>query len=437
MTDTAPVESDRIKAWRAERARVAEEQKAQRVLVAAQARAQKQKEEKAARDARAALLIPDDAALTEARRGLVRARDRRRRLLMAQFAAVVLVPMAACLFYLLEVATPLYEARAVVAIATPEDRPAPEAALFQTERSDRLEQAFMAQEYLGSAALMQALEAEFALAETLSSEKMDPLRRLRDLPVLGLSARDRFRHFVAGSVDIQTGLLSLHVRLPDAGLAEMVAQAVLVRTAAHVDSLAAALSDRRVAVLEAALTDAQTGLETAQADLVRLRAESREADPRERLAAQQSAIRDLEEEAQRLDNAIESARLDGIGGRRDTLAKIALRDGMLREIVQRRADLAGAGEGPSLSETLVRHETAELRVEMARDALTAARAGLTEARGAAALSRRMVQVVVPPSAPTLATYPRIPTILAVTLLICLTAFSLTRVLLPNGFRPET
>lgn len=126
---------------------------------------------------------------------LGRARKQR---LIAQLLAVVILPTLAVGWYVAKVATPFHETRAVVVVprADPDKGGDPGGLLPGPGSGGTLNEAFQAYEFIRSESLMQRLEAEDGIISRFSGPAIDPIRRLRDLPVLGLTRHDLFGSFV-------------------------------------------------------------------------------------------------------------------------------------------------------------------------------------------------------------------------------------------------
>jgi len=112
-------EDERIRKWREERHRVAEVEKAERIRRRDEARAAEALEQAKLRKEEAARLLPTNEDITSAMIDLERARTRDQFRTLLRFGMVCLVPVVATFVYLVTVATPLYEARSVIAVTSP------------------------------------------------------------------------------------------------------------------------------------------------------------------------------------------------------------------------------------------------------------------------------------------------------------------------------
>lgn len=426
------VEKDRIALWRSERSRVAEQEKALRIEARETARLQAASEAATLRQRAARSLIPTEDELTRTH-NLIHKRHRRERLrLKGQFAVLVFLPVLLCLFYLTMIATPLYEARSVIAITKPGAASEQNAngLLGALNGPTNLQEVFMAHEYVQSQAMMDALENATGLVATLSSDKIDPAQRLRDLPGLPISKHDQFGRFVESAVNIQTGMITLYVRVPSRDDAVAISDVILGQTANQINALNDELFDQRLAFAEVTVVNAQQQLSSAQADLVSLQIKSREVDPRVRVAAIYENIRQLEANALALNSDVQKAQIAGRGETFLAQQTAELETRIRGQIdVQRQLLVSDSdGGGTSLNAVLMQYEMADLRVRVAEERVTTALAGLAQASKAAALGRSLFQVVVPPRTSEAATFPNTPSVMLVVTSILTAMFVFVRLL---------
>lgn len=420
MTDSKShedLEKERIAAWRAERARIAEADKATRL---AQMQEEKDAIEKQTEVAR------EDAAVAMIRATTPSARPPQQigRQGFLRSAAILVVPAAITAFYLFAVATPLYEAQSVIAISKSgtSTRSNGDGLLGGLQRSANLSDVFLAHSYIKSQAMMDSLEADMGLVTELSSSAIDPIQRLRDIAVLSNSKLMQFDKFVESSVDIQSGLLTLYVRAPSKEQSIEISQAVLNQTEMQINTLGDQVFERRQSNAIDTLREAQDRLTKAQADLVAMQINNQEADPRNRIESIYDVIRDLEAQAQELNAAIQKAQVAGIENSAQTLQTIELEQRVRAKIQEERAKLVapvGSTEA-SLNTLVIEFELASLNVSLAQDAVKTALTAQSEAAQEAALNRSLFQVVVPPRTAQTAIFPKIPGTIALVFLMSLT-----------------
>ncbi|MAM24376.1 MAG: hypothetical protein CML55_03195 [Rhodobacteraceae bacterium] len=421
-------EEERIAKWRAERQAVAERERQERIR-------QRQEEARAAelrRQKEAARLLPDPREIEEERARLLRrARLRRGRTLVA-FAVFVVLPTLLITLYMARIATPLFEARSVTAIssAAPQEQ-AGNSGIFTggLAAGPSLEKTFMAHEYLQSRALLTKLEDDTGFVTRLSGPQMDPLRRARSYPVLGLDRLDMMARFLRAAVDIQSGLLTVNVSDVSPEQARITSDQVLVLLGQHINALSQELFARRVAQSETAAADARRELLQAQRALTQLQIDSGEADPRTRVDAIYASVGQLRTEVEETRSKI--ATLE-VANRSQNYAVGRLRE-LESRLTQRITDLRrqlfeSANDTSPLNALLLEHELATLRVEIAQETLSGAIAALSQARKEAELGRSQFQIVVPPRTAAVATDPNLLRIALLCFVTLATAFGVAKLL---------
>ncbi|WP_281857506.1 hypothetical protein, partial [Litoreibacter halocynthiae] len=365
MSNSKPTdasEDERIKAWRAERARIAEADKAQRIQQKQAEMLQSAKTVKKDQTSAAFTLLssvtppPEPEAEAKPSRKLPLANWGNWPL----FCAVVVAPILITAFYLLAVATPLYEARSVIAITkSAESGNASRSGLLGgVQGPSNLSEVFRAHSYVQSQALMDALEAELGLITEFSGPAIDPLKRLRTVPILSLSKGSQFSRYVESSVDIQSGLLTLYVRAPNDAQAIAISDAVLRNTEAQVLALGQQVFDQRQEHATNVRLAAEQQVAEAQAALIALQIKYQEVDPRNRVEGIYTTIKDLEAEAMKLNSEVQKAQIAGIGDSPQTQQTVALEARLRQQIADQRARLVapdGASAG-SLNTLLMEYE---------------------------------------------------------------------------------
>jgi capsular polysaccharide transport system permease protein len=422
-------ETERIEAWRAERARVAEGSKAHRL---------KEKED---------TKIAEQTALVQKQSSKVKEllaksewqdqgqTQREKSTKNLQFLLLVVLPIVLTGFYLFAVATPLYEAKSVVAITRSVDagEGRNSGLLGGFQGPSNLPDMFRAHAFIGSRAMMDALEAQSGLVTRLSSREIDPIRRLRTIPVLAVTKQAQFDRFVSSAVDIQSGLLSLYVRAPDKQSALDISNDLLTNSAEQVNSLGRSVFAERQALADYTLTIAQEQMTAAQQALLRLQIKHQESDPRNRIEQIYGTIRSLESEAQSLDNQVRRAEISGIGQSDQTLQTAALRDGLRQQVaIERQRLVADSVDGGiSLNNLLMKYELAQLDVDLAKETVTSAITAKAQTGQAATLNRSLFQIVVPPRVSEAPLHPNNPMLLLFVTVLSLALFFLVRVIYPG------
>lgn len=430
-----PVENaevERIQKWREERARVAAEEKAERVRLAQEARAKELAAEEAERRERAKAFLPSGQELEEARAAISRRARRRRRRLTLNVCVIILLPTLLVFAYMARIAVPLFEVRSVVGITTaaPQDTNGLGGILGgATANSRALEKAFMADEYLNSRTMMALLERDTGLVTQLSSDQVDPLRRLMEIPFLGIAEADQFNRFVESSIDIQSGLMTIYVRALSPEDARNISDRVLIIMAAHINSLSDQLYRQRIEQAESDVATARQALLTAQQNLTRLQVTSGEANPAVRIEAIYQTIAQLEKELEAIRTDLAQLRVSGGEGSYQAQRMKELEAAQKERIEAFRNQIfSGDGDTVPLNALLLDHEMATLQVRISEEALTSALGELSQARKDAELGRDQFQVVVPPNASETAAYPDILKAVLITLITTLIAFSLVQMM---------
>jgi capsule polysaccharide export protein KpsE/RkpR len=418
-------EEGRIAAWRAERQKVAEEEKAARLAARDAARAEAEQADLAAQDAAVASLLSDLPSEREIG-PLLLARARRRRMRdLLLLLVLVLAPLMAATVYVGAVATRLHESVSVLSISklSHEGSGASQGVLGALGAPAGLSDVFAADAFLSSGALSEPLEREMGLISRLRSPALDPLQRLRG---------GDLSRFIDSAVDVQTGLLTLRVRLPDPDQAREVSLRVIDLVAAHVNQVQEASRSERTRFADGALAAARAEMREAREALSALQVSTGEIDPRLRLEAAHADIRRVEARIRELRFENDRDRVEAGARRYDIERREELIRALEAELSSLRADLILTERGnPALGETLMRHDMARLRLEMAQAGLAAALGTRRDAYRAVELERSLVQVIAPPLVSSGPARPRPVLVLLMTLLIGLSGFFLARSLLPE------
>ncbi len=440
MTKGPATEEARIAAWRAERARIAAADKAARLAKRYGKQAANAEQAATQRETSAKTLlrsVPTPEHITAVQMTAAASKrpphdpkpklGRFRPRALSPFVAMVVAPVIATAIYLFALATPLYEAQSVIAITRSSDASSGGSAglLGSMERPSNLSEVFRADEYIKSQALMDSLEAELGLVSVFSGDAIDPLRRLRTIPVLSLSKHMQFDRFVESSIDVQSGLLTLYVRAPGQEQAISISKAVLRNAEIQVSQLGEQLFDNRQSLAAKMRETAEQQVAEAQEALVALQLKYEEVDPRFRVESIYTRIKDLEDEALRLASEIQVAEVSGVRNKTRTETLVELESRIRDQIADARTQLVAPNgvTGTPLNNLLIEYELASLNVELAREAVKSAIEAQAAAVQEAALNRSLFQVVVPPRTAQTAVYPKIPGILALVFVICLALYA--------------
>lgn len=426
-------ESERVKKWREERAKVAAEEKAERVRQHKEQRLQEIALEKKERLEKTKSLLPDQSKLDQVRNRIEERIRNNKRVLQRSIIIFILLPTLFVGAYTGWVAVPLFEARSVMTITSADSRDEPSLGGVLSGAlgggGQGLAKAYMADEYINSRTMMDYLERDLSLISRLSSSEIDPLFRLRDIPSLGISRTSQFSRYVESSIDIQSGLMTLYVRALSPEDAHEISESILFLTAEHINSLSTRLFEERIVQTEMGVEGAQEELVSAQRNLTQLQVASGEADPSARIATIYATIGQLETELEKM--RTEFAELE-VSGQSDSFQTGRLTDLIVvqqQRIIDFRNQLFTSDDGTRpLNELLLEHEMARLRMRIAEEALTASLAELSRARTDAELGRSQFQVVVPPNASDISTYPNVFRAMLLALVTTSAIFVLSQIL---------
>lgn len=428
MTDNpenSEAEAERIRKWREERAAVAEKEKQERIRKAKIAREESERRESEQRRTEAEKLLPTNDEIERSRQRVVAYAAKKKKRLILQVLIWVCLPTMLVVFYATQIATPLYESRSIMVVSKAAGDPNEGlgGVLGAAVSPSNLHETFMAHEYIKSQALMEQIEKDTGLVSELSSTRIDPVQRLRNIRFLRLDKHSQFGLFVNSSVDVQTGLMTLYVRMPDAMQAKTVSEDVLDYVANHINALSEALFQERILQATKTAQDSRANLVKKQADLTQLQIESGELNPQASIEGVFRTVTELEVELQNLRSEIEMAKVSGQSETFQTQRLLEFEKSLSDRIKNQRGLLVeGSSDGrPALNSILLKHELAMLQVRIAEEALTMAIASLVEAREKAALGRSLFQVVVPPS---IEVNPTSPNVLVSALIALITSLAI-------------
>ncbi len=430
-SDKPDAEEARIAKWRKEREAVAEAARQERLKAAEkerqerlhQAEIDKQNRVRAAKEAREADAVRREAKELEEAAGLLpdldelaskRKRYKRRQVFERIWFSIklfifVVTPTLAMAYYSTQIAVPLFEARSVIVVSKAVDDSSDGLGglLGASAGQGNLREVYMAHEYVQSPALMDLLEEQLGLVSQYSDASIDPLARLRDIPLLRITKHDGFNRFVDSSINIQTGLMNLYVRAPSPEDAVTHSKLILELVAEQINSLNQEIFLVQIDEAESVVEEAETAVSLAQAALTQLQIESGEVDPKARIESVFQVIAQLQTELVDLRTEIDKAEVTGESATYGA-QRFAELEGLLQDrIEEQRSLMLGTGDDSqvSLNRLLVDYEQALLQFSIAQEMLTTALSGLSETREKAALGLSRIQVVVPPSTAPIPTKP--------------------------------
>ena len=425
-------DQERLRLWRLERQKIAELERQKRLAEKEREKERKKQEAEAEISKSAADRIPTEADLEQATIALHRSTRARHRNFILQLLAVILLPLLALGYYLFWVATPLFEAKAVISFQDFETPTAQSslASLAGPSRSS-LNLAFAADAYIGSQAMVAHLENRFGTLTDVSSDAVDPLQRVWPGQWFLPQELQQFGRFVDSYVDVQTGFLTLSVKMVDPSKASQISNAIITEIQNRVRTDLQDRTTDAISSANAGLESAEAELRNARSALVRLQSEFNVVDPIQRFNRMTQTIATLEEEVADLDLQIRRAQIAGRETRVQTQQSIALRETLSQEIETLQDSLV-TGE-PSLTEMLAQFQGAMLEIELAERRLNSAQEVATDISASNRLPSQQLAIVVPIRTTGYAVYPRKLSTLLTALVILAAIFFFARLTI---FRPR-
>lgn len=250
QTLAAEFGEERLKDWKAKRARIAEAsrierqrradaerqarladleaEKEQRLRAAAEERAAHEAAQKAERLRAARIRLASRADISSARKRLLAHRRTAWRRLLARVALCVGMPTIAVAAYLFVLATPLYEARTVFTLDLPDQVSRADAGLLAAPPGHR--EAYQVRTIMRAPQMLDHLDATAGITAHLGDDTVDPLSRFRAVPILQVDLLRQYHRFVDVTVNSQEGLLTLTTVARDQETAVRFADTILAET---------------------------------------------------------------------------------------------------------------------------------------------------------------------------------------------------------------
>lgn len=352
-----------------------------------------------------------------------RMRKRRQKLVSLLFVTVIL-PVSAVFTYIENFATPIFEARAVIAISQPNNSAASggSGVLGVLGGSPGLSQTFQADEYIRSEALVHDL---------LSAKNVKKLVEAGVAPE-NLASQLYGVELIESAIDIQAGLLTIYARLPEADQAVALNNLVIDLVSEHVNDLGEQLRGQRLGVARRSVDEAQSDLQQARQDLVQLQIDTGEIDPTQRVGATYSRIAEIEKEVSDLEAQIGRSEIAGESTRYEKQRLQILIEQLTVQADEARHSLVASEAGTqSLNEKLMEFELASQNVKISEEMLSSALSAWSQAQVEVALERSVMQLVVPALMPKAPVYPRLFANLLLAALIGLAMFFTLRMAIMN------
>lgn len=425
-------DQERIRQWRLERQKIAEIERQKRLSEKEREKDQARQAENAAAAQAAATLAPSEADIHAVEKEQRHASRRQRRNFALQFCFSVVLPMVALGYYLFWVATPLYESRTIVRF---EDfNSLSEQASLRPMRGpspSNIGLAFAADAFIKSQAMADKLEAAHGSITYLSSNAFDPFQRTWPDQWFMPTQEQQIQKFFDSYVDVQTGFLTLRVKMDQPDRAQDISETILATIQDRVTTGGKLRSGDAVASATLGLTAAEEELRDARSRLVSLQSDYGMVDPVARFDRLTRSIAALEAEVSTLDLDIHRAKIAGRDARVQTQQSIELRDALLQQIQSEQNGLV-SGE-PSLTEISALFQNALLDIDLAERRLDSAYSLMSDANAARRVSSQQVAVVVPTQTTDYAVYPKKLSTLLSALVVLVAVFFFARLTI---FRPS-
>jgi capsular polysaccharide transport system permease protein len=367
-----------------------------------------------------------DSRLEEARRAILERRNQRWRATVRRAMLLLVAPLAAILLYVSLFATPLYEGEAVFTVQTSASSAAsPSAGIFaMTGGGSTIADAFKARAFILSRPMMEHMQKRYGFLDHFTSSNMDPLSRF-DGP-FGLN-QDPFRYYlkrVAVSVDVQEGILRLHVQARTREDAIRFGNGILAAAERHVNASSDRMGADQIAALARDVQQAEQQVATSRRSLAAVQARRGDLNPEQTAAAVYQLISNLELQLAEAERQRDSLRGEGLVDS-PLLPGLDQRVRELRsQINEQRSRLANPG-GSSLSSSLGEYENASSRKEIAQARWQSTLNTLQQAYLEVIQQRRYFVLIVGMSAGTFAKVRDLPSIIVPILLFLAFASMLT------------
>ncbi|MEO1292870.1 MAG: Wzz/FepE/Etk N-terminal domain-containing protein [Pseudomonadota bacterium] len=384
----APVDpnEERIRKWREERLRVAEEAKKARLA----------EKKRVAEDA-AMQRVPTIDQVDETRRSILRQRRRRRMWLGGRLLLFVALPTLLAGLYYLFMSTPLYKSEAAFIVQSSKaEATGNTSGLFgQGPLLDTIKDTMAVRHFIQSATLMKRMEAEKGFLSHFDSEDVDMFTRRGSDMVPWRDDLEFYNRRVEIGLDPVEGILKLNVFARTPEDAQRYAQDVISYSEAMVNTLSETVRESQ---LELALRERDTAadqLKTARQALVDYQGDSSTFDPVERARSINQVITGLETERANLAAQLSAAR--AIGQRNRIVQFEAGVIAIDEQIAAQRQKLVDATGGLDLSKVASQTAALQSDVEIAQQIFETALENYNRARIEASEQLRFLSTVVDPT----------------------------------------
>lgn len=319
----------------------------------------------------------------------------------------VLLPAFLALLYFGLWASPMYIAEARFAVRGAETSAGASglAALLLPSGASVGADAHIVAEYIQSPDIMEAIDREMRIFSHFSSRRYDLLSRLA-----ARATRDErlsyWQWAVTPSFDPETGIIALSVKAYDPATAQKLAEAVLAKSEALVNTMSRRAQDDAITLAMSEVKTAEARVSRAQEAMRAFRNRSGMLDPASTAGGLQGIVSQLEGEAVNVRAEIAEA---STYMSKDAPALVGLRARLAaveKQLASEKLRLAGEARPGSLTSFAGEYEDLQTENEFARQQLVSAMTSLETARVKAEAKSRYVVAFQIPTLPDESLYPR-------------------------------
>ena len=325
---------------------------------------------------------------------------------MKLLLAAVLLPSLLSLLYFGLLASPMYiaEARFAVRGADSSSTTGGLAAMFLPSGASVGADAHIVAEYIQSPDIMEAIDGDMAIFKHCSSRARVPLSRL----ATDATRDERLTYWkwaVKPSFDPETGIIALSVKAYDPVMAKRLAEAVLAKSEALVNTMNRRAKDDAITLAMAEVSTAEQRVSKAQEAMRAFRDRSGMLDPASTAGGLQGIVSQLESEAVKVRAEIAQAHTF-MSKNAPTLVGLRARlEAVEKQLAQEKLRLAGEARPGSLTSFAGEYEGLQTENEFARQQLVSAMTSLEAARVKAEAKSRYVVAFQIPALPDESLYP--------------------------------
>lgn len=420
--------SERIRKWREERQKLAEQERLERVQVAEQERqervkaAHEQREQRAEefraqreealrakgeeiaeaeRIKRAKLLeeLPSQDSIERAKLLLLDRRKQSSRFLLKRLALFFALPAFIVSMYFLLISSRFYEAEATFTVQSSMDQGqlAPGGLMAIAGVNTGMSDAFKVREFMLSRQMMELMAKKHAFLSHFSDSSTDWLSRFDS--IFGLNS-DPYRYYLSKvrvSVDIQEGLLRLYVQGRDQATAVQFSQAILKFSEAHVNELSERIRADQIAALTEDTKIAEQELLAFRQRLSSVQSKHKDIAPQETTAGIYQLISSIEAQIAEAESERDGLIRNGLD-RSPVIPRLEAKISSLKkQIEDQRSRLVSSSSPKTMQRSLFDYEDVALRKELAQARWDSALRTLEQAKLQVLRERRYFMVVSEPS----------------------------------------